>query len=234
MSKTYGLLSTVDSPLLDLTLAELKKHKTLPSAIIIDGALPEKSKSILKERFEGNIFWKNIWELDLGNIPVYFVSNHNSESCVRLVESLKLDFLLNVGTPRILKAEILSATLGVVNCHPGRLPDYRGCTTVEWAILENSNLAATAHLMVEKIDEGDIISIENLRVEKFENYFTVRKKMLFHQAMVLAKAASFLKELVVFEGALQKQGIGKYFKPIPTDLLSKVKEKLESGSYQSS
>src|SRR5215467_9505657 len=45
-----------------------------------------------------------------------------------------------------------------VNIHPGRLPDFAGLYTVQWAIrLGESATAATAHFMTETVDAGDIV-----------------------------------------------------------------------------
>ena len=60
----------------------------------------------------------------------------------------KIDLLVNAGTPRILKSNLLKApSIGVINCHPGILPDFRGCTCVEWAIYLDQPIGNTVHLI---------------------------------------------------------------------------------------
>ena len=81
-------------------------------------------------------------------IKSIFVSNHNNSSLVKLVKSKKIDLLISCSSPRIIKDELLSAPkIGILNCHPGLLPYYRGCNCVEWALYNNDKVGNTCHLM---------------------------------------------------------------------------------------
>ena len=58
-------------------------------------------------------------------VPFFFIKNHNSLENIELINKRGIDLLINCGTPRILKATVLKAPkIGVLNCHPGILPDY--------------------------------------------------------------------------------------------------------------
>jgi methionyl-tRNA formyltransferase len=52
-------------------------------------------------------------------------------------------------------------SVGVLNCHSGLLPRYRGMDVVEWAILENRSgappVGLTLHLMDRGVDTGPIL-----------------------------------------------------------------------------
>jgi len=73
---------------------------------------------------------------------------------------MKLDFIFSVQYRPLLKRPILELPrLGCINLHFGLLPRYGGCYPIAWAILNNeSEAGATLHYMVEKFDEGDVIS----------------------------------------------------------------------------
>lgn len=60
---------------------------------------------------------------------------------------------------QILKRGILAAApLGVVNCHAGALPFYRGCNPINWAIINGeTRFGVTVHAVDEGIDTGDVI-----------------------------------------------------------------------------
>lgn len=60
----------------------------------------------------------------------------------------------------IIKKETLSAFEGgIIHCHPGILPQYKGMDVVQWAILEGSfdQVGSTCQLMSQEIDGGEII-----------------------------------------------------------------------------
>ena len=73
---------------------------------------------------------------------------------------MNLDFIFSVQYRPLLKHPILDLPrLGCINLHFGLLPRYGGCYPIAWAILNNEHEAgATLHYMVERFDEGDIIS----------------------------------------------------------------------------
>jgi methionyl-tRNA formyltransferase len=68
-------------------------------------------------------------------------------------------WLISVNSTTIVGRPVLERFDGrAVNIHPGRLPDFAGLYTVQWAIrLGESATAATAHFMTETLDAGDVI-----------------------------------------------------------------------------
>jgi len=59
---------------------------------------------------------------------------------------------------RVLKKHVIEAVrLGIINFHPGLIPENRGLGAVKWAVVLNIPQGATAHFINEKIDHGRII-----------------------------------------------------------------------------
>jgi methionyl-tRNA formyltransferase len=142
----FGLLTTTDAPLLGHLIKELMSINAIPDIIIFDSkGIQEKDKAIHEDRTEGKIP-----VIPLNNfkvkIPTYFVESHNDENCIDIIVKKKIDLLVNAGTPRILKGKILNITKqGIINCHPGLLPDFKGCSCVEWAIYYDKKVGNTIH-----------------------------------------------------------------------------------------
>ena len=44
-----------------------------------------------------------------------------------------------------------------MHIHPGKLPEYRGSTTIYYSLLQTNKVAATAIFLNEEIDKGNII-----------------------------------------------------------------------------
>jgi methionyl-tRNA formyltransferase len=71
-------------------------------------------------------------------------------------------------------------SIGCVNLHPSLLPDYRGCFSVPWAIINGEEFTGfTYHYMVEEFDAGNIILQKNVAIELTDTAFS-----LFHKLVV--------------------------------------------------
>jgi methionyl-tRNA formyltransferase len=90
-------------------------------------------------------------------IPYVSVQDHNGRRCVEALRQWGPDLILLLGT-RIVRAPVLEAArIGVINLHPGSLPDCRGVDTVEWALFEWRPLSVTAHFADRGVDTGPIL-----------------------------------------------------------------------------
>lgn len=98
------------------------------------------------------------------------------------LKSLKLENLLLLknydlgiqGGTGILKNDIINKfKQGIINFHPGDLPDYQGCSAPEWQMYENKNVISTCHFIDEGIDSGPILDKCLLNVS-LNNYFEFR------------------------------------------------------------
>ncbi len=147
------------------------------------------------------------------------------------MKELELDVLVNAGTPRILKTHLLRATpIGVLNCHPGLLPMFRGCSCVEWAIYHDQPVGNTIHLMSEGIDEGAVLLRDAVEITRDDDYVDVRVKVYEAGHSLMAVALKGLMEGSL-DPAGEEQAEGNYYKPIPDELLAIVKDKLRNGTY---
>ena len=166
-------------------------------AIIVDTKdFGSKNLQIWQSRTAGRIPTIDLQDFQVRGIPIHEVDDHNSESCVNLVRSFGIDLLVNGGTPRILKHGILhAAPLGVLNVHPGVLPQFRGATCVEWSIYLDEPIGNTVHVMTEAIDEGPIVEIERCPVVPGERYIDVRVNMYMRGYALMAHAVQKILNL---------------------------------------
>ena len=90
------------------------------------------------------------------NIDYFCVKNHNDEETLEILKKYDLDIILLANT-RIIKPNIYqNAKLGAFNCHPDKLPGYRGSVVFLRKILENLPLGVTCHWVNEKVDTGSV------------------------------------------------------------------------------
>ena len=227
-----GLLGTINSPILGGIAKELIDANINIDCFILDSKIESyKDLSIFKERTGNKLPFINLSTFIKKNIRTIYVNNHNSNSTINLIKDLKLDLLLNAGTPRILKLDLLnSPSIGVLNCHPGLLPKYRGCTCVEWAIYNDHKIGNTVHLMTEEIDLGQIIIKEELEFKKTDDYQDIRKKVYESGFKLFAKAINKIETIKFDNNNLHKED-WEYYKVIDSDKMRCVISKINNGKY---
>ena len=94
-----------------------------------------------------------------------------------------------------------------LNCHPGKLPDYRGIDSFKWAIYKKDldGFESTVHIVREKIDSGEKLGFEKYDFKKIKWMFSDRE-LLIISGKFLAKFVKFLmhNEENLIEEILQK------------------------------
>ena len=204
----------------------------IDSVILDSSGTSEKSLRIWTERTGGKLPPLPSHKFEKTQIPYFFVENHNSVVSQRIIRERGVDILLNAASPRILKPEIISTpNIGIINCHPGKLPDFRGCSAVEWAIYYNKQIANTIHFISEGIDEGPSIVSESYTFAKTDDYTDVRTKVLAAGFSLFATAIEIIKSNNLFPNSLPIASGCDYYNVIDEGKLDKVKNKLASGKY---
>ena len=175
----------------------------------------EKDLIIWEERTKGKVPVINLYDTNI-LVPFYFVKSHSSQYVNNLINQRDISLLINCGTPRIIKKELIEELeIGILNCHPGLLPNYRGCSCVEWALYNGDEVGNTCHLMTSKVDEGPIIYISKIDINSLNNYQSIRTKVYQDSITSIIEAISIIKR-----GEYNKLDYpqnGKYYKPISSD-----------------
>jgi len=229
-----ALLATMPSRILGYIINSFLDYKIPIHSIIIDSKEPTKKDELIwEERTKGQLPEIPMKQFEKEQIPLFFFPDHSSTEVVEFVKESRIDLLINAGTPRILKGEIIDAPkIGIINCHPGLLPHFRGCTTVEWAIYLDESIGNTVHLMTEEIDQGPIIIKEKLFFKKSDKYHDIRVKTYKHGFDLLARGVKEILDNPEID--LKNQEYyknGTYFKVIDDEKMKKILEKINSGNY---
>lgn len=163
--------------------------------------------------------------------PLFFVGNHNDPECGRLIQTHRLNVLINSGTPRKLSPALLSSVeCGIVNVHPGVLPKYRGSCAVEWSIFNNDRIGNTVHFMDEGYDSGPIIEIETYDLSSYQTYHQIRSEIYRRSGPLIANALEkiSLGRIDILTAQEQDNQLAQYWKPIEAEEMKLVMEKISS------
>jgi methionyl-tRNA formyltransferase len=121
------------------------------------------------------------------NIDYLYPVKINSMEFIELVKSYKADLFVSMSFNQIFKAEILDIPeYGVINCHAGRLPFYRGRNILNWALInDEQNFGITVHYVDEGIDTGDIINQKIYPITDEDDYDSLLKVAYIECASIL-------------------------------------------------
>ncbi len=94
------------------------------------------------------------------SIPVFQFRNINRSSARGALADLKPDLLVLCGYNQILKSKVISMPgQGAINLHGGKLPQYRGSSVLNWALINGEKEAGVSIIFVDEgIDTGDVIA----------------------------------------------------------------------------
>ena len=123
----------------------------------------------------------------LFGVPVKFCNDFHSQEVIDFISHLECDLIVFTGGG-IIRNKILDLpNLGVLNCHMGILPTYRGMDCVSWAILNNdiNNIGLTVHFMDEGIDTGDIINRKRIDVSGVSNFSDIEPMLEYHMPKIV-------------------------------------------------
>lgn len=87
----------------------------------------------------------------------YNFNSLNDESFLSFLDHQSYDLGIQGGTGILKTHTINQFSIGIMNFHPGDLPQYRGCSCPEWQIVEGKKVIATAHFITEGIDDGPVL-----------------------------------------------------------------------------
>ena len=148
-------------------------------------------------------------------IKVFIPKNVNSKNFIDKDIIKNTDLFVSMSYNQIFKKKTISIpNLGVINCHAGDLPFYRGRNPLNWVLINGEKkFGITVHYVDEKIDHGDIILKKNYSISKKDNYGSLLKKAKLECSKLLIKSIKKIisgKVKVIQQDKIDKKG--SYFK----------------------
>jgi methionyl-tRNA formyltransferase len=104
----------------------------------------------------------------------------NAPEFVAAVAALAPDLNVSVSYDQIVRRALReSARLGFLNFHAGMLPNYRGRSVVNWAILNGeTEIGMTSHWMDDGVDTGDIVLQRSLPIGWTDTYGELLRRVV--------------------------------------------------------
>lgn len=120
-----------------------------------------------------------------------------NEQLVNKIKSLEPDVLVVVAYGKIIPNEILKIPkLGAINVHGSLLPKYRGAAPIQWAIINGEETTGITTMFInEKMDEGDMLLKEEVKIDENETLGELWDKLSEVGGNLLVKTLEKLKDI---------------------------------------
>lgn len=124
----------------------------------------------------------------------FFNVFHDREPVLELLDALKPDIGIIAGA-RILPPEVIDRfRLGIINFHPGLLPESRGLDAMMWSIYNDIPLGVTAHLIDRHVDAGQLLIKKPVSIYSDDSVFDLSERLYETQLDLLMPALRKLAE----------------------------------------
>jgi len=129
------------------------------------------------------------------HIPILEVDNINSKEVEYALSKIKPDLILDHGTS-LVKSNIIELAKLALNLHWGLSPYYRGVNCTAQALLnwDVNNIGVTIHKLAKKIDGGDILGQERVRIEPEDSVKRITSRLTYAGTSIVIRAISKLYE----------------------------------------
>ncbi len=129
-------------------------------------------------------------------LDVLTVDNLSDKTFQEKLLKLEPDIFVVVAYGKILPATVLKIPrLYALNIHASLLPKYRGAAPIQWVIINGEGSSGISIIrMNEKLDEGDIIAQEEIRLEKEDNALSLEKKLSVLSCKKILEVLNSIKE----------------------------------------
>ena len=149
------------------------------------------------------------------SLEEYCKNKNIGYSCEKISASLMPfmpDIVASVYYRFIISDEIIELSGGrIFNLHPSLLPEYRGCSSLTWAMIEGEHTTGfTYHYLTSEVDKGNIIIQNEIKIEDFDTQISLYYRVMFEAVESFLDALKLVAD--GFKGTPQEKGRGSYYK----------------------
>ncbi|MBU03645.1 MAG: hypothetical protein CMA58_01485 [Euryarchaeota archaeon] len=215
-------------------LQQILSEGFVPEIIIEeDSEIADEERKKFLKRIEGNPIAppirEQVKELDT---KIVSVTIHNSEQVMPLIRGIELDLIVFGGT-RIIRGEILDFPKdGVINSHPGLLPECRGSASPAWSVYHDIPIGSSTHFCDNGIDTGHLLMRREVQVKRGMTYEDLCFETLI-LAGILMKEALIAYDEGIWSELRRPQGDSENptFRNASEEILRVVRQKLQDETY---
>ena len=109
----------------------------------------------------------------------YFITDYDELSIEKII-SFKPEFVLSLFARVLIPKEVVDCAKYSMNLHPSLLPNYKGCFSVPWVIInDEKETGITFHEISERFDEGRTIFQKSCKISTKDTAQSLYSKINF-------------------------------------------------------
>jgi phosphoribosylglycinamide formyltransferase-1 len=111
--------------------------------------------------------------------------------------------------------------MGIINMHPGLLPENRGLDNLKWALIKKIPQGVTSHFIDNKIDKGALIDMQKIKIYKDDTLLDIHLRLQNKEQEMMINALKNIQEPEFKLTSLKKLGSGDTYHRSVTPELEK-------------
>ena len=129
------------------------------------------------------------------NIDFLTHTNINSDEFTSIMKIYECDLFVSMSFNQIFGKEMIDfPNLGIINCHAGKLPFYRGRNVLNWVLInDEKDFGITVHYVDDGIDTGDIILQKMFPITDNDDYSTLLSTAYAECANILYESIKLIQ-----------------------------------------
>ena len=163
-------------------------------------------------------------------IDILYCNNFHENKIIQEIKLKNCDLIVFTGGGIIKKNLLTIPKIGILNCHMGILPAYRGMDCHTWSILNNDFdcIGLTTHFMDEGIDTGNILKTKKIRLDDIERYEDIEDALEFHMTDFTVQTILEINKSIYKELPQSRNDGKQYFSIKNKDLFNQAKQKFDN------
>jgi len=132
------------------------------------------------------------------NIDIFSPENPNTTNTAKLLKSFNADIFILAGYGKIIKQNIIDIPKELsINLHGGKLPNYRGSSPMNWAIINGEKGYSVSIIKIDKgVDTGDVLIEKNIDIDDDDTISTLHNKANKAFSEILIKVLINFKAMI--------------------------------------
>ena len=219
----FGILTSTNYPLRDFVFSKLDAANLYPKIVVskISG-IKNTDQVIIKNRYSSLLSLPSkslVWSPGID----FKVSHFNDVAIPDLMSENNISFVVNLGVgEKLTSKHLIELELGVISCHPGRLPDFKGSMCPEWALYAGQPIYNSIFRMDYEYDEGPVLREKEIKFSYPIKYEDFRTRIFVEGIDLLVQTiSSLISDELTSKDFITRRG-GNTFRPMNDDTFNEL------------
>jgi folate-dependent phosphoribosylglycinamide formyltransferase PurN len=158
---------------------------------------------------------------------IYQVCSHDNVSEIKRHTLKNLSNIAIISGARIIKKNIIDLFyFGIINYHPGPLPETSGLDSIYWMIKKNAKPLASAHFIDSRVDAGELIEEYHLKVKLGDTLEIIKNNLYCAQLKLHSQICQKIINNEIFKTK-------KIVRPFKNNLMTEKQKKIALTNFES-